>query len=58
MIAKLILISILIATIVIPVRAASIARPRKAFRKLLLWSLAFNFVYMCLLLYIYPRVLQ
>ena len=56
--AKLILISILIATIAIPMRAAAIQKPKRAFRKLLLWSLVFNFTYMILLLYVYPRVLQ
>lgn len=57
MMAKLILMSVLFATIAIPMRAASIRKPKRAFRKMLLWSLVFNFSYMILLLYIYPRVL-
>jgi hypothetical protein len=57
MIAKLILASILLATIAVPMRAARIARPKRAFRKLVVWSLMFNFAYLFFVLYVYPRVL-
>jgi len=56
-VAKLVLVSVLIATIAIPMRAARITRPKPAFRKLVLWTLVFNFTYLILLLYVYPRVL-
>jgi hypothetical protein len=53
---KLILISILLATIAIPTRAANDPNPRLALKKALLYSLVFNVVYWLLLLFVYPRL--
>ena len=53
---KIILISILLATIAIPARAAREPNPRLALRKALLYSVMFNVVYWLLLLLVYPRL--
>ena len=54
---KIILALVLVATVVIPVQAARIGNPRHAFRKLVLWVVMFNILYMLALIYVYPRVL-
>jgi hypothetical protein len=53
---KLILMSILVATIAIPARVAGDREPRLALKKTLLYSLIFNIVYWLLLLFAYGRV--
>jgi hypothetical protein len=53
---KLLLISILVATIVIPMRAAAERNPRRALGKALAYTIAFNVVYWLLLLFLYPRL--
>jgi hypothetical protein len=52
---KIILISILLATIAIPVRAAGQPNARIGLKKALLYSLLFNVVYWLLLLFVYQR---
>ncbi len=53
---KIVLISILLATILIPTRAANDPNPRQALKKALLYSVLFNVVYWLLLLFVYPRL--
>jgi hypothetical protein len=53
---KILLISILLATIAIPTRAASEPNPRVALKKALLYTALFNVVYWLLLLLVYPRL--
>jgi len=53
---KLLLVSIVIATIVLPLRAASEPSPSRALRKALISMLAFNAIYFFAILYIYPRL--
>ena len=53
---KIILISILLATIAIPTRMANEPNPRLALKKALLYSVLFNVVYWLLLLLVYPRL--
>jgi len=55
-IAKLLLVSILIATIAIPIRAARARSPRLGLRKADLWLLAFNLFYLFAVRVIYPRI--
>jgi hypothetical protein len=53
---KVLLISILLATIAIPTWAANEANPRLALKKALLYSVIFNVFYWLLLLFVYPRL--
>jgi hypothetical protein len=55
--AKLILISILIMSIVIPARAAAAKNPREGFKKALWQMTLFNLFYALAVTYIYPRLL-
>jgi hypothetical protein len=55
-IAKLLLVSILIATIAIPIAAARAGRPRVGLRKAVFWLLAFNLFYLFVVRFIYPRI--
>ena len=53
---KLVLVSIVIATIVLPLRAAAEPSPSRAFRKAMISMLAFNVIYFFAILYVYPRL--
>lgn len=51
-----ILMSILVATIAIPARAASEPNPRLALKKAVAYAFLFNVIYWMLLLVVYPRL--
>lgn len=53
---KLLLVSVVLASIVLPWRAASDSSPRRGLRHALLWVVAFNVLYLFALLYIVPRL--
>lgn len=53
---KLLLISILLATMVLPMRAARDPSPARGFRKTVVWMSGVAAFYMIGLLYIYPRL--
>lgn len=53
---KLILMSVLVATVVIPVRAAREARPALAVKKVVVYGLLFHLAYLFAVLVIYPRI--
>jgi hypothetical protein len=53
---KLLLLSILIATLAIPMIAASDRSPKRGFRKLVLWMVAFNVCYVIGVVYVLPRL--
>jgi hypothetical protein len=53
---KLLLISIVIATVVFPVRAASEPIPGRALRKVVVSMVTFNLIYFFAILYVYPRL--
>jgi hypothetical protein len=55
-IAKLLLVSILLAAIVIPVRAARARSARRGLRNAVLWMLAFDLFYLFAVRIIYPRL--
>ncbi len=55
-IAKILLVSILIAVIAIPIRAARTRSARLGLRKTILWMLAFNLFYLFAVRVIYPRL--
>jgi hypothetical protein len=52
---KLILLSLLIATLIIPMRAARDPSPGRGFRRVLFALFSFNMLYLFLILYVYPR---
>ncbi len=52
--AKLLLMSMLIATVAIPIIASREKKRSVAFRKMLIWMTVFCFFYMIALIYIYP----
>lgn len=56
MISKLLLVSILIATLAIPIRAARTTGARLGLRKAVFWFIAFNLFYLFALRVIYPRI--
>ena len=56
MIAKLLLVSIVLAAVVIPVRAARARGARRGLRIAILWMLAFNLFYLFAVRVIYPRL--
>ena len=56
MIAKLLLVSILVAVIAIPLRAARTGSAKLGLRKAVLWMLAFNLFYLFAVRIIYPRL--
>lgn len=56
MIAKLLLVSIVIAAVVLPVRAARARSARLGLRQAILWMLAFNLFYLFAVRIIYPRL--
>ena len=55
--AQLLLLSILIATVVIPAKAAREKNPRKGLRKAILYVAIYNAVYLFLLMFVYGRLL-
>jgi hypothetical protein len=52
---KLILMSVLIATVAIPARLSREKNARKAFRKAMLYVVVFNFIYLLCLLFVVGR---
>ena len=54
--AQLLLTSILVATVVVPVLAAGDGDPRRGLRKALLYTAAFNVVYLGLVTLVFPRL--
>lgn len=54
--AKLILMSVIVATVAIPAIAANDPRPRRAIRNLLIRMLIFNLIYLFLVTRVYPHV--
>lgn len=54
--AKLVLLSLLAATALIPMLTARDAKPKRAFRRTIVWMCVFNAVWMVLVLYILPRL--
>ena len=55
--AKLILISILFMSIIIPARAATSKDPRRGLKKALLHMTLFNLFYVLAVTFLYPRLL-
>jgi hypothetical protein len=55
--AKLLLISILFMSIIIPARAAVAKDPRRGLKKALINMVLFNLFYVLALTYLYPRLL-
>jgi hypothetical protein len=53
---KLLLLSVIIASIVIPVRAARIKEPRQALKTTLVRITVFNAIYVALLLFVWHRL--
>jgi hypothetical protein len=53
---KFLLISLLVATIAIPMRAAKLASPTRGLRKTVVGLVIFNVVYLFFLRFIYPRL--
>jgi hypothetical protein len=55
--AKLVLISILFATVVVPMRAARDESPSRGLRRAVLLLAAFDLFYALAVVYVYPRLL-
>jgi predicted cobalt transporter CbtA len=53
---KNLLLTILIATITIPLVAASDRSPTRGFRRMIFWMVGFNVFYLFAILYIWPRL--
>ena len=53
---KFLLYTILIATVVIPMIAASDKSAIRGFRKAVIWMAAFNVIYLFAILYVWPRI--
>lgn len=53
---KFLLYTILIATVVIPMIAASDKSAIRGFRKAVVWMAAFNVIYLFAILYVWPRI--
>jgi hypothetical protein len=53
---KLLLLSVIIASIVIPVRAARMKDPRKGLRATVVRTTIFNAIYVALLLFVWHRL--
>ncbi len=53
---KLVLLSIVIATIVLPARAAREASPRAGLRRLVIWMLLFEAFYVFALMFLFGRL--
>lgn len=54
---KLILLSVIIASIAIPARAARMTDARKGFKKVMLHTVAFNVIYLVLLTLVFMRLI-
>ncbi len=54
---KLILLSVIFATVAIPALTARDPNPRRGMRRTLFWMMTFNIAYYIAVLYIYPQVL-
>ena len=54
---KVVLMSVLVASVALPMRAARDRSAIRGFRKLVLWMAAFDVLYLIGALYIYPRLL-
>jgi hypothetical protein len=53
---KFLLLSILLATVVIPMRAASDRSPKRGFRRTIFFMAAFNVFYLIAIIYVLPRL--
>jgi len=53
---KLVLLSIIIATIAVPARAANLPNPRLGLRKAIIWMLWFELFYVLSLLFLFGRL--
>lgn len=53
---KLLLLSLLLATIALPMWAASDPSPLRGLRRAMLWLVGFNVFYLIAIIYIFPRV--
>jgi hypothetical protein len=53
---KALLISILFATMLVPIAAARTGSVRQAVRRTIVWMTAFCVLYWLMLLYVYPRL--
>ena len=53
---KFLLYTILIATVVIPMIAATDKSAIRGFRKAVIWMAAFNVIYLFAILYVWPRI--
>jgi hypothetical protein len=53
---KVILLSVVIATVVLPMRAARDPQPARGLRRAVLWLVLFNVFYMLALIHVMPRV--
>jgi hypothetical protein len=53
---KFLLISILVATFAIPMRAAADPSPARGLRRTVLWLAAFNVAYVIAIVYVLPRL--
>jgi hypothetical protein len=52
---KLILMSVIYATAILPLIAARNPSPRRGLRKAVVWLLAFNVIYVLAVMFVYPR---
>jgi hypothetical protein len=55
-VSKLLLMSVLLATAIIPAAAARDELPRRGLRRAILAYLAFNLVYAVLVILVYPKI--
>lgn len=53
---KLLLVSILVATIALPMRAAADPSPARGLRRAIVWLVAFNVAYLIGIVYVLPRL--
>lgn len=53
---KLLLMSLIIANVAIPGYFANMRQPKLAFKRTVWSMVAFNFVYLIILIFIYPRI--
>jgi hypothetical protein len=53
---KALLMSIMIATVVLPIRAARDPEPLRALRRVLLWLVGFNVFYLVGIIWVLPRI--
>ncbi len=56
--AKLLLLSILVATVAVPMVAAADSSARRGFKRTIVWMVAFNAFYLIAIMYVYPRLPQ